>query len=65
MRQSPASSVGLRRGDIITSAGGKATKSVADLRDAVNSVGIGGRLELTIYRDGRTFTVSLSVNEAP
>jgi serine protease Do len=65
VRQSPASSAGLRRGDIITSAGGKETKSVADLRDAVDSVGIGGRLELAIYRDGRTFTVSLSVNEAP
>ena len=65
VRQSPAGSAGLRRGDIIASAGGKATKSVADLRGAVNSAGIGGKLELGIYRDGRTFTVSVNVKEAP
>ncbi len=65
VRQSPAGLAGLRRGDVITSAGGKDSKSVADLREAVNSVGIGGKLELVIYRDGRTFTVSVSVNEAP
>ncbi|NLA07861.1 MAG: PDZ domain-containing protein, partial [Firmicutes bacterium] len=64
-RQSPVGSAGLRRGDIITSAGGKPTKSVADLREAVNSEGIGGTLELGIYRDGRTFTVSVNVREAP
>lgn len=65
VRQSPAGSAGLRRGDIITSAGGKPAKSVADLRDTVNSAGIGGKLELVIYRDGRTHTVSLTVDEAP
>ena len=65
VRQSPAGLAGIRRGDIITSAGGIATKSVADLKEAVNSVGIGGRLELEIYRDGRTHALSVNVDEAP
>jgi serine protease Do len=65
VRQSPAGLAGLRRGDVITSAGGKPAKSVADLREVVDLAGIGGNLELEIYRDGRTFTVSVSVREAP
>lgn len=65
VRQSPADLAGLRRGDIITSAGGKEVRSLSDLREAVNSVGIGRALKLEIYRDGRTFQVSLNVREAP
>lgn len=65
VRQSPVGSAGLCRGDIIVSAGGKATRSVSDLREAVSSAGIGGRLELTVYRDGRTFNVTVNVSEAP
>jgi serine protease Do len=65
VRQSPVGSAGLCRGDIIVSAGGKATRTVSDLREAVNSAGIGGRLELTVYRDGRTFNVTVNVSEAP
>ena len=60
----PCGFAGLR-GDIIVSAGGKATRTVSDLREAVNSAGIGGRLELTVYRDGRTFNVTVNVSEAP
>ncbi|MEW6228948.1 MAG: trypsin-like peptidase domain-containing protein [Bacillota bacterium] len=65
VRQSPVGASGLRRGDIIVSAGGKKVKTIADLRDAVASVGIGGQLELEVYRDGRTIKIAITVGEAP
>ena len=65
VRQSPTGFAGLRHGDIIVSAGGRPTKSVSDLRNAVNSAGIGGKLELRIYRDGKIFSTVLNITEAP
>ncbi|MEW5866694.1 MAG: trypsin-like peptidase domain-containing protein [Bacillota bacterium] len=65
VRQSPVGVSGLRRGDIIVSAGDRKVKTIADLRDAVASAGIGGQLELEVYRDGRTIKLSVTVGEAP
>jgi S1-C subfamily serine protease len=65
VRQSPAASAGLRRGDVIVSAGGKTVSTVADLRGAVEAAGIGGRLDLEVYRDGRRVRVTVTVGEAP
>ena len=64
-RQGPAAAAGLRRGDIIVSAGGKKVSTMADLRGAVDAAGIGGRLELEVYREGRTVRVTVTVGEAP
>lgn len=65
VRRSPAATAGLRRGDVIISAGGKRVRTIADLRDAVSSAGIGGRLDLEVYRDGRVVKVTVTVGEAP
>lgn len=65
VRQSPVGASGLRRGDILVSARGKKVKTIADLRDAVASAGIGGQLELEVYRDGQTFKITIRVGEAP
>ncbi len=64
-RQSPAAASGLRRGDVIVSAGGKKVMTIADLRDAVTAAGIGGRLEIEVYRDGGVIELALEVSEAP
>ena len=49
---SAASQAGLRSGDVIVSADGKATDDGGVLADAIHLVGAGGRLALKVRRDG-------------
>ena len=48
-------------GDIITAANGSAVTSVRDLRNAVVNVKPGDTVKLTILRDGKEMTVSLTL----
>jgi regulator of sigma E protease len=59
---SPASRAGLRRGDVILAADGRALGSFGDLREVV--LGSGGRtIPLEVWRDGRTLTLEITPME--
>jgi stage IV sporulation protein B len=56
---SPAREAGLRRGDLITAANGKAVGSATELSAAL-SASAGARLSLTVLRGSETLTLSLT-----
>lgn len=65
MRGSPADKAGLQGGDIITAVDGQEIEDVAQLRKDIERAGIGGKVQMTIARDGRTFKVDVTVGEMP
>jgi S1-C subfamily serine protease len=66
---SPAERAGLRganadtgtQGDIITAANGAPVRSPFDLTNQLERVGIGGTIDLTVRRDGKTATICVNV----
>ena len=59
---SPASRAGLRRGDVILSADGRALGSFGELREVV--LGAGGRtIPLEVWRDGNSVTLDITPME--
>jgi 2-alkenal reductase len=66
---SPAARAGLRGmdraigrpGDIIVAVGGKPVKSVAELAAALEEIGIGNTATLTVWRDGQTREVKVTI----
>ncbi len=50
---SPAEKAGLRPGDVITSANGKAIRDAAGLRNQVGLLRVGDRITLDVLRDGK------------
>ena len=60
---SAADKAGLRKGDIITDLGGSPIQSAADLRSVLRDYGAGDSAELSYYRDGESFTVTVTFDE--
>ncbi|MCS7118073.1 MAG: site-2 protease family protein [Thaumarchaeota archaeon] len=61
MEGGPASAAGLRPNDQINSVNGVPVNSVLQLSNAFASIGIGGKVELGVIRDGNFLTVSLTL----
>jgi 2-alkenal reductase len=68
---SPAARAGLRGtdpqrgvlGDVIVEAEGAPVRRLADLTNALDRVGVGGEIDLTVRRDDRTMNVSVPVED--
>lgn len=65
MSGSPAEALGLQPGDVLREAGGKPLKAPDDLREATERTGIGGKLTLTIWRQGQTQKATVKLGEMP
>ncbi len=63
VENSPAAEAGLQENDIITAANGDAITGSNDLVKLVKAASAGDTLELTVYRQGQTITVTLTVGE--
>jgi DNA-binding MarR family transcriptional regulator len=61
----PAAAAGLRPGDVLTRAGGRALRSVAALRAAVFAAGEPGRLRVRLLRGTEELTVAIGLAGAP
>ena len=59
----PAAEAGLQENDIITTVNGETITGSNDLVKLVTSSSAGDTLELTVYRQGQTITVTLTVGE--
>ncbi len=57
---SPAANAGLRRGDLIVAAGGAPVTSIDDLYQAVDGLGAGAALALTVVRGADELAVSVT-----
>lgn len=60
----PAEAAGLQERDVITAINGTTVNSADEVHDFIMEAGIGGRLTLTVYRDGRTFDVEIEIGES-
>ncbi len=58
-----AEKAGLQAGDVVTAANGQTISSASDLVNAITVSEIGSKLELTVYRQGKTLTISVTVEE--
>jgi serine protease Do len=61
IEKSDAAKKGLRTGDIITRANGQATPSLSELAALTAGLGIGDPIELTVFREGKTFKISVEL----
>ncbi len=61
---SPAEKAGIRQGDIITKLAGKEIKDPKQLQRAVAETAVGQKVEVIIFREGRTQTLTLSISNA-
>ena len=59
----PAAEAGLQENDIITTANGETITGSSDLVKLVKASAAGDTLELTVYRQGQTLTLTLTVGE--
>lgn len=55
----PAAQAGVQPGDVIITANGRTITSLEDLTAVRDEAGVGGALELTIWRDGTTLELTL------
>jgi serine protease Do len=62
---SPAEKAGLKAGDIITEVDHQSVKTSRDVQRQVLEKKIGGRVALTVWRDGRTQEVDVTAAELP
>lgn len=61
---SPASSAGLRQGDVLTALGGRPVREPDDLVQAELKATVGSTVEVTFARDGRSATTKITVAQA-
>ena len=61
---SAAEKAGLRVGDVITSVDGTKITSIDELNEIKNKHSVGDKLKLTIYRDGKTEDIEITLGEA-
>jgi serine protease Do len=61
MPDSPAAKAGLKAGDVILTFGGKAVDRLHDLPRLVAAAPVGGKAEVTLWRDHATQTVTVEV----
>lgn len=59
---SPAARAGLRPGDIVVAAGGRATPTASSLRNAVGLTEVGDRLRLRVQRRGEQVEIPVTVS---
>ena len=59
----PAEEAGLQVGDVITAVDGTAISGSKDLKAAIGEAEVGQTLTLTVYRQGQTLEISLTVGE--
>jgi len=62
---SPAENAGLQEADVITALGDHAVASADDLGQAVDSLHPGDKVDVTIFRDGHSQKLSLTVGQRP
>lgn len=62
---SPAAKAGLREGDIVTKLGDKDVNQKATLQSIISSYKAGDNLTITFYRDGKSQTAQVKLEEAP
>ena len=60
---SPAEEAGLQARDIITAVNGTAISGSGDLADLIHACAVGDVLQLTVYRQGETLELSVTVGE--
>ena len=61
--ESPAENAGLEVNDIVTSVNGKEISGSSDLKAAVSESQVGDELKLTVYRQGKTLELTVTVAE--
>ncbi|MEW9082065.1 MAG: trypsin-like peptidase domain-containing protein [Caldanaerobacter subterraneus] len=61
---SGAEKAGIQPGDVIIKADGKQIKSFEDLQSVINSHKVGDVINVTIWRNGRTFTVPVKLQSS-
>jgi serine protease Do len=64
-KSSAAAKAGIRTYDIVTEFNGKKIKRSSDLRDIVADSPIGSTVKAKIFRDGKTKTVEVAIQERP
>ncbi len=62
---SPADKAGVEAGDIITEINGQKLGEDADLVSVLNTLKVGQKIEIKVYRDGKTKSLSATLGEAP
>ena len=62
---SAAEKAGLKIGDVITAIDGTTIKTMDELNEIKNKKEIGDTIKLTIYRDGKTKEITLTLQEQP
>ena len=60
---SPAAKAGLMANDIITSVNGTEITDFQELSNAIRNAGVDAKLELKVYRQGKTMTLTVTVGE--
>lgn len=60
---SPAAKAGLKGGDVLVRFGGKKILNLYDFTDALRSSKVGDVVEVTVERDGKDFTVSVTLEQ--
>lgn len=64
-KNSPAETSGLKTGDIITAINDKEVKTMEDLNSVKDNLNIGDKITLTIYRNGESKKIDLTLGETP
>ena len=59
----PAAKAGLQANDIITAVDGTAISGSSDLKKLVSAASAGDEMELTVYRQGQTLTLTITIGE--
>ena len=62
-KDSPAQTAGLQAGDVITAVNGTEVEGSSALKEQVSACRVGDELKLTVYRQGQTLELSLTVGE--
>lgn len=61
----PADKAGLKDGDVVIQANGRAIKDMPELRNLIGLLKIGEKVDLTVLRDGATKQVTVVVGKSP
>lgn len=61
----PAALAGIKKGDIIVGVDGKKIADGGDLQKIMQSKNVGDKMEVTVYRDGKRRTITVTLQEMP
>ena len=61
----PAEKAGVQSGDIITKINGQTVDSENKISDIISGAQIGQRVDLEVYRDGKTIKMTATLEELP